>query len=191
MPGLWRGEQGGSCRHEPSAGVSWRTSHARPGSPHEGCEAGQPLSGRRAAPLPPAPCQHGPGSGAEPPPPAGRARRSAGRRPGRVVSCRAQPRRVEPPGPAVTHRPGPGHHFPPSTGAILAARSCGATGAAPQAPRRGGRYVLPGEGRAGGRAGRDAAFPGCRPVPPRRAARARSGSPQPSEGDLGEKGNFW
>lgn len=78
--------------------------------------------------------------------------------PGRVVSFRA-----EPPGPAVSHRPGPGHHFPLSTGAILAARRCGEAGAAPRAPRPGGTCCPGSESRAGGGdAAPRAAGGGCR-----------------------------
>lgn len=189
MPGLWRGEPGRSCRHEPSAGVSWWTSHARPGSPHEGCEVGQPLSGRRAAPLPPAPCQHRLGSGAGPPPPAGRARRSAGRRPGRVVSSPAAPRRAARPrgdSPAGARAPLPPFHRSHFSCTKLRGDRGGAAG---PAARRTVRAPRGGKGGRPGRAGRG--FPGLPACASSTGWRARSGSPQPSEGDLGEKGNFW
>lgn len=58
----------------------------------------------------------------------------------------------------MTHRPGPGHHFPPSTRSHFSCTKLrGGRGGGGPAARR---YVLPGEGGKGGRGGGDAAFPG-------------------------------
>lgn len=104
-------------------------------------------------------------------------------------ACRAVPCRVEPPGPAVTHRPGPGHRFPRLDRSHFSCTKLRGDrgGAAGPASRR---YVLPGEGREGkGRPGGRRGLcgsPGCWPLLPRRAARAWSSSPQPS-GRIGGK----